>query len=74
MPASDLDALLSGQAAAADPTQRQDLVTKAQQDIVSNAYVVPVFELQSVLGVATKVRDLKFDASSRIQLHDTWVD
>lgn len=74
LPAGDLDALLSGQAAAADPTQRQDLVTKAQQDIVSNAYVVPVFELQSVLGVATKVHDLKFDASSRIQLHDTWVD
>lgn len=73
LPASDLDTVLTAQAAAADTAKRQDLVTQAQQDIVSNAYAIPVFELQSVLGTSPTVHNLAFDASSRIQLHDTWI-
>lgn len=72
--AGPLDELLAGEAAAADQDKRKDLVSQAQQTLVGDAYVVPVFELQSVLGLAPRVHDLKFDASSRIQLHDTWVD
>lgn len=40
---------------------------------MKNAYIVPVVELQTQLGVAKKVHDLDFEASSRIQLHDTWI-
>ena len=72
--AGPLDDLLAQQAASADAAKRQDLVSQIQQQIVTNAYVVPVFELQSVLGISPKVHDLNFDASSRIQLHDTWID
>ncbi|MEV7425844.1 ABC transporter substrate-binding protein [Streptomyces sp. NPDC091212] len=73
IPASPLDSLLTRQAATTDPAERTELVGKAQQLIVRNAYVVPVVELQTQLGVANKVHNLDFEASSRIQLHDTWI-
>ncbi|MFJ8113552.1 ABC transporter substrate-binding protein [Streptomyces sp. NPDC096132] len=73
LPASGLDTVLNQQAATTDAAKRKELVGQAQQLIVRNAYVVPVVELQTQLGVAKKVHDLAFDASSRIQLHDTWI-
>jgi peptide/nickel transport system substrate-binding protein len=74
LPASELDSLLTQQAATTDTTKRGQLVEQAQQLIVRNAYVVPVVELQTQLGVAKKVHNLDFEASSRIQLHDTWIN
>lgn len=73
LPKTSLDALLDQQAAATDPAKRQQLVDQAQQQIVQNAYVIPVVELETELGVAKNVHDLDFEASSRIQLHDTWI-
>ncbi|MGW2554123.1 ABC transporter substrate-binding protein [Streptomyces sp. NPDC001635] len=73
LPASSLDTALSEQAATVDAAKRRQLVTLAQQSLVQNAYYVPVVELQTQLGVAKKVHDVNFDASSRIQLHDTWI-
>ena len=73
IPASTLDSTLSRGAATAATAARQALVTQAQQEIIRNAYVVPVVELQTELGISPKVHDLAFEASSRIQLHDTWV-
>jgi peptide/nickel transport system substrate-binding protein len=73
LPPSTLDSILSGQAATPDATKRQRLVNQAQQLIVQNAYAIPVVELETELGVAKNVHDLDFEASSRIQLHDTWI-
>ncbi|WP_314223930.1 ABC transporter substrate-binding protein [Streptomyces zaehneri] len=73
LPAGPLDTALTRQAATTDAAKRKQLVTQAQQLIVQNAYVVPVVELQTQLGVAKKVHNLGFEASSRIQLHDTWI-
>ncbi|MGW2051499.1 ABC transporter substrate-binding protein [Streptomyces sp. NPDC001858] len=73
LPAGALDTALSDQAATADTAKRKQLVAQAQELIVRNAYVVPVVELQTQLGVSKKVHRLDFDASSRIQLHDTWI-
>ncbi|WP_432020492.1 ABC transporter substrate-binding protein [Streptomyces sp. 1222.5] len=73
LPASSLDSTLSEQAATVEAAKRRQLVTQAQRLIVQNARYVPVVELQTQLGVAKKVHDLNFDASSRIQLHDTWI-
>lgn len=69
---SHLQTALVGQAAAGDPDQRKKLVDQAQQEIIDNGYAVPVFELTTVLGLSTKVHDVRFEASSRLQLHDTW--
>ncbi|WP_406131185.1 ABC transporter substrate-binding protein [Streptomyces sp. NBC_00989] len=73
VPVGPLDTPLTQQAATTDPTKRAQLVGQAQQLIVRNAYYAPVVELQTQIGVATKVHGLNFDASSRIQLHDTWI-
>jgi peptide/nickel transport system substrate-binding protein len=73
VPESSLDAALSAQAATKDPAKRKQLVGRAQQLIVRNAYYAPVVELQTQLGVSKKVHELNFDASSRIQLHDAWI-
>ena len=73
LPASSLDSALSEQAATVEAAKRRQLVTQAQRLIVQNAYYAPVVELQTQLGVSKKVHDLDFDASSRLQLHDTWI-
>nr|WP_237702945.1 MULTISPECIES: ABC transporter substrate-binding protein [Protofrankia] len=72
LPPTQLDSVLTAQAAEPDPAKRRDLVAQAQQLIVQNAYVIPVVELQTELGVSKNVHNLDFEASSRIQLHDTW--
>ncbi|NYV73355.1 ABC transporter substrate-binding protein [Streptomyces sp. UH6] len=73
LPPSPLDDVLSRQAAATDVAEREQLVGEAQKSLVRNAYYVPVVELQTQLGVSTKVHDLDFDSGSRIHLHDTWI-
>ncbi|WP_328600965.1 ABC transporter substrate-binding protein [Actinomadura physcomitrii] len=73
LPATGLDDILDGQAAEPDQAKRLDLVAQAQRQLAQHAYTIPVVELQTELGVAKKVHGLLFDASSRIQLHDTWV-
>jgi peptide/nickel transport system substrate-binding protein len=73
LPKTELDTYLDDEAAAADPAKRRAVVTQAQQEVARHAYAIPVVELQTELGVAKKVHDLRFDASSRIQLHDTWI-
>ncbi|MFJ3899851.1 ABC transporter substrate-binding protein [Streptomyces sp. NPDC090083] len=73
LPASSLDTALNEQAATVDAAKRKQLVTQAQQLLVQNAYYVPVVELQTQLGTSKKVHSLDFDASSRLQLHDTWI-
>ncbi|MEU4085167.1 ABC transporter substrate-binding protein [Streptomyces aureus] len=73
VPAGGLDTTLAAQAATTDPAERGRLVERAQRSIVRDAYNVPVVELQTQLGLSTKVHSLAFDASSRIQLHDTWI-
>ncbi|MBA2945596.1 ABC transporter substrate-binding protein [Streptomyces himalayensis] len=73
VPASELDSVLAQQAATTDAAKRKQLVGEAQKLIVQNAHTVPVVELQTQLGVSKKVHNLDFDASSRIQLHDTWI-
>ncbi|GAB6903278.1 ABC transporter substrate-binding protein [Kineosporia succinea] len=72
--ASELDGTLTEQAGTIDPAAREKLVATAQETIVREAYTVPVVELQTKLGVAKRVHALNFEASSRIQLHDTWVE
>ncbi|MEU9450886.1 ABC transporter substrate-binding protein [Streptomyces sp. NPDC048277] len=73
IPAGPLDTRVAGQAATTDTVQRGQLVDDTQKLIVQNAYYAPVVELQTQLGIAKKVHDLDFDASSRIRLHDTWI-
>lgn len=69
----ELERSLDAQAATADPERRAQEVAKAQRRVLEQAYQIPVFEMTSVFGLARSVHDLQFDASSRLQFHDTWL-
>ncbi|MFI6224437.1 hypothetical protein ACIBEH_28075 [Nocardia salmonicida] len=51
---------------------RNRIVARIQELIVANAYVVPIVDQQSVLGVRTAVHDLRFAGAGDVHLHDTW--
>ena len=71
-PGTPLDGLLIAQAGTLDEATRTQQVAQAQQLLLSGHLVVPVAELTTTLGVGPDAHDVAFDASSRIQLHDTW--
>jgi len=72
VPHTKLDPVLAGEAGSTDPAARGALVRQAQELIVGNFYAIPVVELTTVLGLSDDVHGLAFDASSRLQFHDTW--
>ncbi|MEW9553334.1 ABC transporter substrate-binding protein [Nonomuraea sp. NPDC050783] len=67
-----LDELLDRQAAEPDTAKRKALVEQAQELIVREAYVVPIVDMRTTLGVSTAVHGLAFTAAGDIQLHDAW--
>ncbi|MGW1995611.1 ABC transporter substrate-binding protein [Embleya sp. NPDC001921] len=69
----ELDVVLDDQAQNLDPAQRDAKVAQAQRIVAERAYVIPLFELSQVHGLGPKVHGLGFEASSRLQFHDTWV-
>ncbi|MFD2420713.1 ABC transporter substrate-binding protein [Amycolatopsis pigmentata] len=68
-----LDDALDRQAAASDPGTRGPAAEQAQRLIVEHAYAIPVFELTQVVAVGPTAHQVAFEASSRLQLFDTWV-
>jgi len=72
LPPTELDDVLTQQAATPDPAARRELVARAQQLLVENAWTVPVVELTTVLAAGPDVQGIRFDASSRIHLFDAW--
>ncbi|MFI6579687.1 ABC transporter substrate-binding protein [Embleya sp. NPDC050493] len=69
----DLDTVLDDQAQSLDPVQRNAKVAQAQRIVADRAYVIPLFELSQVHALGPRVHGLSFEASSRLQFHDTWV-
>ncbi|MGX1811591.1 ABC transporter substrate-binding protein [Nocardia sp. NPDC055321] len=72
-PNAKLDALLSGQLSATDPAERNRLLNEAQGAVLDEGLWIPTVELSQAIGVGGNVADLKFEASARLQLHDTWI-
>lgn len=72
-PGNGLDAQLDQQAATVDPAVRKPAAEQAQRLIVEHAYAIPVFELTQVVALGPDAHALGFEASSRLQLFDTWV-
>jgi len=72
LPPGPLDQPITGQAAATDPARRAQLVAAAQQRMLTDYDAVPVVELTTVLGAGPGARGIRFDASSRVTLSDTW--
>lgn len=72
LPAGELDTVLDEQAATTDSALRDQLVARAQQLVVRQAYVLPIVDQQALVGVSKRIHDLTFGASGGIRLHDTW--
>ncbi|MTD57235.1 ABC transporter substrate-binding protein [Amycolatopsis pithecellobii] len=72
-PGNPIDAPLEQQAASLDPAVRKPAAEQAQRIIVEQAYSIPVFELTQVVALGPNAHALGFEASSRLQLFDTWV-
>ncbi|GAB2895265.1 ABC transporter substrate-binding protein [Streptomyces mayteni] len=72
-PDTPLQEALAAQNTTTEPQRRAEASAEAQRLLIEDGATVPVFELTTVLGVAEHVHDLEFEASSRIQLHDTWI-
>ncbi|UQS21525.1 ABC transporter substrate-binding protein [Amycolatopsis thermalba] len=72
-PGNPLDAALDAQAATVAPAARKPAAEEAQRLIVDHAYSIPVFELTQVVALGPDAHAVNFEASSRLQLFDTWV-
>nr|WP_080736562.1 ABC transporter substrate-binding protein [Rhodococcus fascians] len=69
----DLDASLTDQLSTTDATARNDILATAQQQVLDNGLWIPTIELSQAVGAASKVQDLKFEASARLQFFDAWL-
>jgi len=72
--AGTLEDLLQQQASTTDKAKRADLVKQIQNRLLNAGYLVPIFDQTTVLAASPKVHNLKFEASSRLQLHDMWIE
>ncbi|BCK53748.1 ABC transporter substrate-binding protein [Nocardia wallacei] len=72
-PIPPLDRALYDQLQAADPAVRTQLIGQAQRLVLDNGLWIPTIELSQAIGVSDTVQDLKFEASGRLQFHDTWL-
>ncbi|GAB3267125.1 ABC transporter substrate-binding protein [Kineococcus gypseus] len=72
-PRGPLDDLLDGQAGTLDADRRGELVAQASQQLLTEAYSIPLFELSTVIAASADVHDLEFEGSSRLWFHDAWL-
>ncbi|HVW45036.1 MAG TPA: ABC transporter substrate-binding protein [Amycolatopsis sp.] len=72
-PGNPLDAQLDAEASTVDKAVREPAAQQAQRIIVDQAYAIPLFELTQVVAQGEKAHAVNFEASSRLQLYDTWV-
>ncbi|MGW4774479.1 ABC transporter substrate-binding protein [Nocardia sp. NPDC004278] len=68
-----LDDVLDGQLSASDAAARTALIRTAQQAVLDAGLWIPTVELSQAIGAAQSVRDLKFEASARLQFFDAWL-
>ncbi|WP_029289051.1 ABC transporter substrate-binding protein [Cellulomonas sp. HZM] len=69
-----LEKLLQDQLATSDTTKRDEILAQAQERLVTQHWVLPVHELTTYLGLATKVHGVALGADSRLdQLNTAWI-
>ena len=70
----EVDVLLDDSAASTDAAERQELVTEASRLLVQKGHAIPVYELSTTIAASDAVHGLTFEASSRLDFYDAWVD
>lgn len=72
-PAGHVDDLLRDSLATTDPTVRSRTVADITADLVRDGSVIPLVELSGISATAPDVHGYRYEASSRLQLLDTWL-
>ncbi|MCP2290552.1 ABC transporter substrate-binding protein [Nocardia amikacinitolerans] len=72
-PIPALDDALRDQLSTADTAARTALIRTAQEQVLEAGLWIPTIELSQAIGAAANTRDLKFEASARLQFFDTWL-
>ena len=72
-PSGTLNKILIGILATGDVTQRQQLVAKAQQSIISNGFAVPLVNENLVGAFGPKVQGVEFTSGGGYEFYDTWI-
>jgi peptide/nickel transport system substrate-binding protein len=71
---STLNGFFAREYATSSQSAQNAAAAQAQQRIISQAYVVPVFQLTTVLATTAKVHGVEFGADARLaQLTDAWI-
>lgn len=73
-PIPSLEEAFAGELAATDVTARNALLASAQQQLIDNGFWIPTIELSQAIGAGPHAHGIEFEASSRLQFFDTWVD
>lgn len=68
-----LDERLAESAATLDPARRQGLIDEASRQLIEGGHALALMELATVIAHGDKVHGLHYEASSRLQFYDTWV-
>ena len=68
-----VDQVLQQAAATLDSSQRQKLIDQASEILLREGHAIPLIELSSVLAHGKQVHGLHYEASSRLQFFDTWL-
>lgn len=63
LPSSGLDDLLRKLSTTADPTERQNVAERVQQELLNIAASVPVYELAQVHAISSAVQGMRYDLS-----------
>lgn len=69
-----LDDILARTTSTLDEKERTADFTKAAKILIDEGYSIPIVELTGIVGTGKNVHDFKYEASSRFQLYDTWLD
>nr|WP_245562518.1 ABC transporter substrate-binding protein [Nocardia araoensis] len=72
-PVPALDDALNGQVGTVDTATRNGLIRTAQEQVLDAGLLIPTVELSQAIGASANTRDLKFEASARLQFFDTWL-
>ena len=69
-----VDAILAQSSAALDPVQRAALIAQAATALIADGHAIPLVELSTVIATGIGVHGLHYEASSRLQFFDTWIE
>lgn len=71
--AGSVDDALATQAVTTATSKRQAAVDRAVKELITSGDANPVYQLSTTIVAGNRVHDLGFEASSRLDLYNTWV-